>query len=87
MVTISVLKKMLANGNVEFTYTKKNGETRNAVGTTNKRALERIGVTFSDNGGGCDGAEQKSVRYYDISKNAWRSFSVQYNHTVEAEAI
>lgn len=87
MVTISVLKSMLNNGNVEFTYKKKNGETRNAIGTTNKTALERIGITFGDKNDGCDSSETKSVRYYDISKNAWRSFSVQYNNTVEAEAI
>ena len=82
-VTIPVLKSMLTDGNVEFTYKKKNGEIRNVVGTTSKIALERVGITFADKDSGC----QQSVRYYDISKNAWRSFSVQCNNTVEAEAI
>ena len=82
-VTIPVLKIMLTDGNVEFTYKKKNGEIRNVVGTTNKIALERVGITFDDK----DSGFQQSVRYYDISKNAWRSFSAQCNNTVEAEAI
>lgn len=80
-VTLSVLKSMLANGNVQFTYKKKNGETREAVGTTNKQALDRVGVEFSGDG------QSSSVRYYDVNKNAWRSLSSECNGTVTAEAI
>lgn len=80
-VTLSVLKSMLANGNVQFTYKKKNGETREAVGTTNKEALDRVGVEFSGDG------QCSSVRYYDVNKNAWRSLSSECNVTVTAEAI
>lgn len=81
-VTISVLKSMLSGGNVKFSYKKTNGETREAIGTTNKQTLDRIGVAFS---GEC--GEAKSVRYYDVEKNAWRSLSVENNKTVTAEAI
>lgn len=85
IVTISVLKSMLSNGNVKFSYKKTNGETREAIGTTNKQALDRIGVQFSGEGDSC--GEEKTVMYYDVEKNAWRSLSVEYNKTVTAEAI
>lgn len=87
-VTTSVLKSMLNAGNVKFTYKKKNGEEREAIGTTNKQALDRIGVTVAD-AGSCttSGEEEKSVRYYDVQKNAWRAFSLENNKTVVAEAI
>lgn len=84
-VTISVLKSMLSEGNVKFSYKKTNGETREAIGTANKRALDRAGVAFS--AGGARGGEEKSVRYYDVEKNAWRSLSATNNKTVTAEAI
>ena len=84
-VTISVLKSMLSKGNVKFTYKKKNGETRETIGTTNKRALDRIGIEFSDD---CVAKNNtKTVTYYDVEKNAWRSFSIEYNNTVTAEEI
>lgn len=84
-VTISVLKSMLSEGNVKFSYKKINGETREAIGTTNKQALDLADVTFSADL--CRAGEEKSVRYYDVEKNAWRSLSVEINKTVTAEAI
>lgn len=84
-VTISVLKSMLSEGNVKFSYKKTNGETREAIGTTNKQALDRIGVRFPGGGSAC--GEEKTVIYYDVKKNVWRSLSVENNKTVTAEAI
>lgn len=85
-VTISVLKSMLSKGNVKFTYKKKNGETREAIGTTNKRALDRIGIEFKNNDSNPD-KSKSVVCYYDIEKNEWRSLSIKYNNTVIAEEI
>lgn len=84
-VTISALKSMLSRGNVKFSYKKTNGEMREAIGTTNKQALDRIGAQFSGDGSSC--GEEKTVLYYDVEKNAWRSISAEYNKTVMAEAI
>lgn len=85
IVTISVLKLMLSRGNVKFSYKRTNGEMREAIGTTNKQTLDRIGVQFSGESSSC--GEEKTVVYYDVEKNAWRSLSTEYNKTVMAEAI
>lgn len=87
MVSIYVLKEMLSRGNVEFTYKKKNGEERTAIGTTNKNALARIGISRSDDGSGCSSSKKNVLVYYDVRKNAWRSFSLELNKSVMAEAI
>lgn len=84
-VTISVLKSMLSQGNVKFSYKKTDGEMREAIGTTNKQSLDRIGVQFSVDGSSC--GEEKTILYYDVEKNTWRSLSAEYNKTVMAEAI
>ena len=65
------LHKQLHEGIVKFTYTKKNGEVREAVGTLMFEAVTMFGGNIP---------EGKKVRaenvqtYYDIEKQAWRCF-------------
>lgn len=67
---IEQLKKRLHEGEVEFTYKKKNGEERQAKGTLNKdiygedHAPKNSGIEYSEN----------VIRYFDIYSNSWRSF-------------
>lgn len=86
MVTVSELKEMLHEGNVCFSYYKKNGELKSTIGTLNNVALDRIGYMFSE-----DSKHTKSelnvVCYYDVNSNGWRSFSTKINENVVAEAI
>lgn len=69
---ISSLKEALHNGVVEFTYTKINGETRNAKGTLNSGILNEK-VVSSGNGKGREPKEGVVV-YYDLNSDGFRSF-------------
>ena len=64
----------LKSGICEFTFTKVNGDTRNAVGTLHPEHLPPV----SESAGG--GAKRKPndsiVVYYDTEANGWRSFKV-----------
>lgn len=64
------LETRLANGAVTFTFTKMDGTTRTAVGT-NKPTIVPNFYTFK-------GANRKDnaavLAYYDLEKNAFRSF-------------
>lgn len=69
---INVFKKLLnESGVVEFTFVKKNGETRHAKGTTNPVILEMEGAT--PKGAGYELSDE-TIRYYDLEKGGWRSF-------------
>lgn len=68
----------LSNGFARFTYRKKDGTTRTALGT---RAPSLIPVDklpkgdLADEAAICyDGA--KTIPYFDLDKNEWRSFNV-----------
>ena len=68
----------LNNGFARFTYYKKDGTTRTALGT---RSLSLVPVDKLPKGDMSDGAatEDDSVKampYFDLDKNEWRSFSV-----------
>ena len=61
--------EMLNEGKVEFSFTKINGEKRDAVGTTNLDlipASDRTTITNSES--------SDTVTYYDLGKNAYRTF-------------
>lgn len=72
-INIEDFKKALRNGKVEFTYRKKNGEERTAVGTLN------VGIMGEENTPKGTGYEvsDTNIRYYDLNSNGWRSFIVE----------
>ena len=68
----------LSNGFARFTYYKKDGTTRTALGT---RAPSLIPVDKLPKGDMSDGAATwedniKAIPYFDLDKNEWRSFNV-----------
>lgn len=68
----------LTNGFARFTYYKKDGTTRTALGT---RSLSLIPVDKLPKGDMSDGAaawedSAKAIPYFDLEKNEWRSFRV-----------
>lgn len=66
---ICELKNKLHNGVAHFLYTKKNGEIREAWGTTNPTLAAKY-----TNGRGCSREMYATTAYFDIEKSAWRSF-------------
>lgn len=69
------LNRMLSRNIVHFTYTKKNGETRHARGTKAPSIItERYGEDKLPTGNG----EPKIgvIAYFDLDKEAWRSFQI-----------
>ena len=80
--SIDTLQEMLHAGVVEFTYTKKNGETRQARGTKCWDA-EIVGENFvAPNGRGSD--KMGVVIYWDLEKDAWRSLGMDSLVSVES---
>ena len=65
---IESLKEKLRNGVAHFIFIKKNGEVREAWGTTSKSLVEKY-----VNGRGCCREAFKTTAYFDIEKGAWRS--------------
>jgi len=67
----------ISNGFARFTYIKKDGTTRTALGT---RAPSLIPVDKMPKGDMSDGAAfedgAKAIPYFDLDKNEWRSFNV-----------
>lgn len=71
LATLNIdLETRLANGAVTFTFTKKDGTTRTAVGT-NKPTIVPNFYTFK---GSTARANNAVLAYYDLEKNAFRSF-------------
>ena len=66
---IENLKMKMRNGVAHFVYVKKNGDVREAWGTTNASlAAKHI------NGNGCSREDYATTAYFDIERGAWRSF-------------
>ncbi|WP_300735941.1 SH3 beta-barrel fold-containing protein [uncultured Alistipes sp.] len=65
---IESLKEKLRSGVAHFIYIKKNGEVREAWGTTSKSLIEKY-----INGKGCSRESYSTTAYFDIEKGAWRS--------------
>lgn len=63
------LKGKLRNGVAHFIFVKKNGEIREAFGTTNAAVAAKY-----TNGNGCSREYFKTTAYFDIEKGEWRSF-------------
>ena len=66
---IDLLKEKLRNGVAHFIFVKKNGEIREAFGTTNAAVAAKY-----TNGNGCSREYFKTTAYFDIEKGEWRSF-------------
>ena len=67
---VEKLKKKLHEGETQFTYRKKNGEERMAVGTLNK---EIYGEENAPKGTEAKLADNV-IRYFDMNSAGWRSF-------------
>lgn len=68
-IMIESLKKQMSNGLAHFVYTKKDGTTREAWGTTNPQLVKKY-----VNGNGVSREYYATTAYFDIEKSAWRSF-------------
>ena len=68
-VSIEELRNMLKSGTVSFVYTKKDGSTREATGTT---LLDIIPEDNHPKGTGK--TNEDLVNYFDTDKQGWRSF-------------
>ena len=66
---IESLKEKLRNGVAHFIFIKKNGEVREAFGTTNSALAAKY-----TNGNGCSRECFCTTAYFDIEKGEWRSF-------------
>ena len=66
---IQNLKEKLRNGVAHFVFIKKNGEVREAFGTTNAAVAAKY-----TNGNGISREYFKTSAYFDIEKGEWRSF-------------
>ena len=66
---IESLKEKLRNGVAHFLYIKKNGEVREAWGTTNAALAHKY-----TNGNGVSREFFKTTAYFDVEKSSWRSF-------------
>lgn len=66
------LRTKLNEGTVQFAFKKLDGTLRTAVGTT---SLESIPLENHPSTGVA--SSSASIRYFDMSKNAWRSVSAE----------
>lgn len=66
---IETLKEKLRNGVAHFVFVKKNGEVREAFGTTNAAVAAKY-----TNGNGISREYFKTTVYFDIERGEWRSF-------------
>lgn len=69
-IDTSKLKELLNGGVVSFSFEKKNGDLREAVGTTN---TNNIPVANLAKGGSTPGDK---VPYFDLIKGGWRSVAI-----------
>lgn len=68
-MVIESLKQQMRNGVAHFLYIKKNGEVREAWGTSNPSLAAKY-----TNGNGCSRENYFTTAYFDIEKSFWRSF-------------
>lgn len=66
---IEQLKEKMRNGVAHFFFLKKNGELREAWGTTCKSLADK-----HINGRGCSREYFSTTAFFDIEKGEWRSF-------------
>ena len=66
---IDGLKRQMGDGIAHFMYQKKNGELREAWGTTNRSLAQKY-----VNGNGDSRERYATTAYFDVERGAWRSF-------------
>lgn len=66
---VESLKRQMRNGVAHFIYQKKNGEIREAWGTTNASLAAKY-----TNGCGLSRENYFTMAYFDVEKSGWRSF-------------
>ena len=66
---VESLKRQMWGGVAHFVYQKKNGELREAWGTTNRSLAQR-----HINGNGDSREHYATTAYFDVERGAWRSF-------------
>ena len=69
-ITALALKKMLATGDVRFSFEKKDGTIREAYGTRNPEMIPVPDLPTSD------ATNSNTVNFYDLDISAWRGVSV-----------
>ena len=71
-ISIEDLRRNLQGGSpVHFSYFKKDGSVRNAIGTLNEKLIpEEMRPKDSSTNTG------NNLKYYDLEKNAWRSLYI-----------
>lgn len=74
MNTLEKLKEMLREGEVQFSYLKKDSTVREARGTVN---LDIIPEENHPKGESERKISDQTVRYYDLDSCGWRSFSIE----------
>lgn len=74
------LRRYLTRGVVRFTFTKQNGERREARGTLCPELIPPSrtpsGVQQREIEQGLRQPDYSSIAYYDLDKEAWRAFSI-----------
>ena len=70
MTRTELVKALVNNAEVNFTYTKLNGEVRQARGTLMEGVIPSTALT----GGGKKERPADMIVYWDLDKNNWRSF-------------
>jgi hypothetical protein len=73
------IASFLSEGRVQFSYTKANGDSRQATGTTNMDLIPEGARAEATNT-----AESAVITYFDLDKNDWRSFR---RENLKAESI
>ncbi len=69
------LRDALSNGFARFTYCKKDGSTRSALGTRSPLLIPADKAPKGENRESKI-EDCKSIPYFDLEKNEWRSFNV-----------
>lgn len=69
--SLALLKSRMHDGEVKFTYQKKDGSERTARGTLN---VQVMGEENSPKGMDYNKSDDVT-RYYDLNSNGWRSFT------------
>lgn len=83
-MTISEFKTALHNGVVKFTFTKKDGTIREAIGTTKMEYIGALDQNALPKGTGRKVQNATDIIcYYDLDKQGWRSFrESQFNEVI-----
>ena len=72
-ITEEGIKRILASGDVYFSYLKKDGTVREAYGTRNTNIINEYNASPKGNSAEKNGV----ITYYDIEFEGWRSFKIE----------